>query len=98
MESTLDRVLKLLRYHADDLHARGILHAAVFGSVARGEDGPASDVDLVVDVACGIQTFDIMDIEEMLAGMIGCHVEVVTRRSLDPVRHADIFRDMIVAF
>jgi uncharacterized protein len=42
-------VLERLREHAPELRAAGLLHIRVFGSTARGESGPSSDVDLLVD-------------------------------------------------
>jgi predicted nucleotidyltransferase len=42
-----------LRRHEGALHARGVAHAAVFGSVARGENRPDSDVDILVDFEPG---------------------------------------------
>ena len=44
----LAECLKTLREREADLHARGILHAGVFGSVARGEERENSDIDVVV--------------------------------------------------
>jgi predicted nucleotidyltransferase len=44
-----DRILAILRQHAPELKAAGLLHLRVFGSVARGEASPHShsDVDLL---------------------------------------------------
>jgi hypothetical protein len=47
---TLARVLATLRREESDLRRRGILHAGVFGSVARGEDTSSSDIDILVEV------------------------------------------------
>jgi len=44
-----DRVIKTLQQHAPELKAAGVLHLRVFGSVARGEASPQSDVDLLAD-------------------------------------------------
>lgn len=67
----------------------------VFGSVARGDDGPDSDIDLLVDPEPGASYFDFaqfaLDAEELL----GRHVDVVSRRALDPVRDAEILRDAV---
>jgi hypothetical protein len=49
MNVTLEQVVGILRSNADVLRARGILHAAVFGSVARGEARPESDIDILVE-------------------------------------------------
>jgi hypothetical protein len=46
-------VLRQLRERADDLRARGIASLSVFGSVARGDAGPGSDIDLLADLDRG---------------------------------------------
>ena len=94
----LDRVLAVLRGRADELRGRGILRAWVFGSVARREDHAASDVDLIFEADRGVQTFDIMDLEESLEADLGREVNISTLGGLNTVRHADIFRDMKPAF
>ena len=43
--------LATLRQHESELRARGVAHAAVFGSVARGDHRPGSDLDIMIDVA-----------------------------------------------
>jgi predicted nucleotidyltransferase len=67
----------------------------VFGSVARGDDGPDSDIDLLVDPEPGASYFEFaqfaLDAEELL----GRHVDVVSRRALDPVRDAEILREAV---
>ncbi len=48
---TLEAVKKILAEHRDDLRARfGVRRIAVFGSYARGDQTPVSDVDVVVDL------------------------------------------------
>ena len=42
-----DRIIVILRDHAPELKAAGLVHLRVFGSVARGEASPQSDVDLM---------------------------------------------------
>ena len=50
---TLDGALKALRSHEGELHRLGVSHAAVFGSVARGEATDTSDVDVLVELDDG---------------------------------------------
>jgi predicted nucleotidyltransferase len=42
-----NRILAILRSHAPELQAAGIAHLRLFGSVARGEATPQSDIDLM---------------------------------------------------
>lgn len=60
----------------------GVLRAAVFGSVARGEVGPKSDIDLLVDFSSGKTLFDLIRLRRELIEMFGTSVDVVTYRSL----------------
>jgi predicted nucleotidyltransferase len=50
MIGTLNTVLDTLRTHQSELRRLGVAHAAVFGSVARGEAGTDSDIDVLVDL------------------------------------------------
>jgi len=46
-----NRILAILRSHAPELQAAGLAHLRLFGSVARGEATPQSDIDLIADFA-----------------------------------------------
>lgn len=60
----------------------GATQVRIFGSTARGEAGPESDIDLLVDLEPGRSLFDLgamlVDLEELL----GCRVDVVTEKGL----------------
>jgi len=45
-----ERVIALLRAHAEDIRGRGVTRLALFGSTARGEARPSSDIDLLIEV------------------------------------------------
>lgn len=51
---------------------------AVFGSVARGEATEASDVDFLVEFEPGSSLFDLMHLQDALAELLGCDVDVVS--------------------
>ena len=44
-----EQVITVLRAHEDELKAAGILHLSLFGSTARGDQTPESDVDLMIE-------------------------------------------------
>lgn len=58
------------RYHASAV--------AVFGSVARGEDTPASDIDFLVQFDAGASLTDLIRLQEDLTVLLGCSVDVVS--------------------
>jgi predicted nucleotidyltransferase len=71
------RVVALLRAHADDLRRRGVVRLALFGSTARGEAGPASDVDLLIEVDPKVKftLVDLAGLERSLTALLGRSVE-----------------------
>jgi predicted nucleotidyltransferase len=50
MVADLKSVLEALKAHESELRQLGVRHAAVFGSVARGQARPQSDIDVLVDL------------------------------------------------
>jgi UTP:GlnB (protein PII) uridylyltransferase len=51
---TAEQVIATLRDHAAELRQAGVRHVSLFGSLARGEASPASDIDLVVELDRGM--------------------------------------------
>lgn len=67
-------------------------NARVFGSVARGEDTEASDLDILVDPTPQTTLFDIGAIRHDLRGLLGVPVDVLTPNALP-----EAFRDAVIA-
>lgn len=82
---------KLLRLRSRVLELAqsvGVRNVQVFGSVARGSDGPASDIDLLVDLAPGQDVLACYELAERLRPLLG-QVDVTTASLLrDDVRRA----------
>jgi len=78
-------IIQLLRQHREELRKRfGVKSLAIFGSVARGEAGPESDVDILVEFE-GRATFDrYMGLKFFLEDLLGRRVDLVTRKALKP--------------
>ncbi|WP_147795941.1 nucleotidyltransferase family protein [Cellulomonas sp. Y8] len=84
-ETVLNRVLGRQRDAIVAAAGRhGMSNVRVFGSVARGEDGPESDVDLLVDLEPGVSLFDLARLEVELTDLLGRPVDLVPARMLKP--------------
>jgi predicted nucleotidyltransferase len=75
-----ERVLGILRAHEAELRGRGVTRLRLFGSVARGEAGQGSDVDLLaeIDHASGFSLLDLVGLQYDLEDLIGRKVEIAT--------------------
>jgi predicted nucleotidyltransferase len=81
--------------HHSELRALGVASLRVFGSVARNEAGPASDVDLLVEFE-GPATFDrFMDLEEWLGASLGRPIDLATPRALRSSIREAVLREAI---
>jgi hypothetical protein len=74
---------------------RGARNVRVFGSLARGEGGPDSDVDLLVDFETGRSLFDLAGLSIDLENALGCRVDVVSSRGLRPRLKDEVTRDAV---
>lgn len=79
-----DEALSLLRAHMDELRTLGVQEISIFGSVARGEAGPDSDVDVLVELGPGIGLFRYVDIRDRLSEILGRPVDMATPDGLKP--------------
>jgi predicted nucleotidyltransferase len=95
-----DEIIEKLRAREADLRAQGVAHAALFGSLARGDDRPDSDIDILVDLdpAIVVTIFDYAGVKEFIAGMFDRPVDVVSRESLKPRVRPKATADAIYAF
>ena len=73
----------------------GARNVRIFGSVARGDTGPESDVDILIELENGRTLFDhaalLLELEELL----GCRVDVVTTRGLRPRIRERVLREAV---
>jgi len=75
--------------------ARGASNVRIFGSVARGEAGPDSDVDFLVDLEPGRSLLDLGGLLMDLQDLLGVSVDVVTPRGLKPRNAARVLAEAI---
>lgn len=97
----LPAVIHSLRAARAELERLGVVHAGVFGSTARGEDRPDSDVDVAIDVDPAVVR-DVIDmiraIEAVCAALPGLPTDVADRRTLKPGIRELAEQEMIRAF
>ena len=88
VKSKRDQILQVARRH-------GVTRVRVFGSMARGDAGPKSDVDLLIDVGANPSPWFpgglIADLEELL----GRPVQVVTERGLDVLLRERVLQEAV---
>ncbi|MCX6669736.1 MAG: nucleotidyltransferase family protein [Methanothrix sp.] len=97
VERTMRRseILQTLAAHRDTLTRMGVKTLAIFGSVARDEASPDSDVDILVEFQ-GPATFNgYMDLKFFLEDLLGRPVDLVTRKSIRPRLKTQIEREAL---
>jgi predicted nucleotidyltransferase len=80
----LAELTALLRAHEAELAAHGVRELAVFGSVARDQARPDSDVDLLVQFDRPVGMFAFLDLKGYLEDLLGRPVDLVTNAALKP--------------
>jgi len=94
---TRDEVLHRLAQGRAELAQLGVRSLDLFGSVARGEAGPRSDVDLLVDFDRAVGLFHFFKVQRRLEEMLGCHVDLVMRDAVKRQLRERIFAEAIRA-
>jgi len=74
-------------------HDHGATRVRVFGSVARGESGPESDLDLLVDMEPGRGLFAIVAIKQDIEDLLGHEIHVVTEAAISPYIRDEILHE-----
>lgn len=94
------RALDILRRSQSALRQRGVRRAALFGSVARGNHRPDSDIDIMVEIDpdAHVTVFDYADLKDYIAGLFDRPVDVVNREQLKPQVAPTAVADAIYAF
>jgi len=93
---TIEQLVHEKRTEIERIAAKhGAYHVRVFGSVARGEAGPDSDIDLLVEVGPTTSAWFpaglILDLEDLLS----CRVEIVTERAINPELREQVLREAV---
>jgi len=93
---TRSDVMRVLEERRASLRALGARRLGLFGSTARDEAGPTSDLDFVVEL--DERTFDrYMDLKLFLEELFGCRVDLVLADSIKPRLRSTILREAVYA-
>jgi predicted nucleotidyltransferase/DNA-binding XRE family transcriptional regulator len=88
-----------VRRHRQDLvaaaAAHGVRNLRVFGSVARGQDRPDSDVDLLADLPPGLSLFGLGRVQDELEAILGTRVDLIPAQDLKPGVRARIEDELV---
>ena len=90
------KVISILNKHRQVLSDRyGVKSLALFGSVARDEATPASDVDLLVDFDRSVGLFGLFALQDYLETILGCPVDLGTPDSLKPRLREEVLAESV---
>ncbi len=96
----LEEVIAILKAHEAFYRAKGVTRMAVFGSVARGDAGPDSDVDLVIDLDPNAK-FSLIDlglVEDASTEWLDRKADMLARRALRPRIALQVQADAVDVF
>lgn len=96
---TKDQVIATSRAHEDELRAAGITRLSLFGSVARDQASPESDVDLIAEFdGRKFSLLDMIALKNQLSDLLGVKVDLTPVKFMkEPVR-AHATREAVLAF
>jgi predicted nucleotidyltransferase len=93
-------IIARLRENETALRSRGVAHAALFGSRARGDERPDSDTDIMIEIdpTARIGVYEYVGLKEYIANLFDGPVDVVNRDGLKRYVRPAATADAIYAF
>jgi predicted nucleotidyltransferase len=92
-----DEALEILKQRQAEIKAFGVKSLALFGSVARDEANPDSDVDLLVEFSVPVGLFQVVRLKEYLEEALGHSVDLVTPDALREQIRSQVLREAMRA-
>jgi hypothetical protein len=91
------QIIQRLSEHKGELDAFGVRSLSLFGSVARGEERPGSDIDILVEFERVGGLFEFVRLKNYLEKTLGQSVDLVTPDALKPQLREKILRESVHA-
>lgn len=95
--SNLDQVRDVLKEHGAELKKLKVRKVMVFGSFARDEQTPESDIDLLVEFSEPVGLFHFFDVRTYFESLLGRKVDLAVEDSLKPEMLSQIRKEMVRA-
>jgi uncharacterized protein len=93
---TRNDIFRVLSDHRSDLERLGAKSLAVFGSTARGQSGPDSDVDILVEFTRPVGLFEFLELKQFLESLLACKVDLGTRAALKPRIREQVLKEAVL--
>jgi hypothetical protein len=91
VDRIFEKIVSILKGH-------GVKTIGIFGSYARGEAGPESDIDVLVEFSGRKSLLDIVGIEQELSEALGIKVDLLTEKSISPYLIDSVKKEMAVIY
>jgi hypothetical protein len=98
---TRDEIITKIKEHEAAIRAEGVSHLAIFGSRARGDHRPDSDLDVLIEIEPDLKKFSLLDLSGvglLLQDMTGLQTQIVMKRSIPERFAANIAGDIVLVF
>lgn len=93
---SVEELLKVNREKILELAAaHGARNVRIFGSAARGEASPESDIDILVEMEPGRSLLDLVSLWQDLEDLLGRKVDVITDGGISPYLHDKIYAEAV---
>jgi predicted nucleotidyltransferase len=100
VDITLDTIVARLREIEPAIKAQGVTHVAIFGSRARGDARPGSDLDVLVDTTSRGESppFDLFNVQHLIEDATGVPTQISMREMLKSRMADRIVDDLVKIF